>query len=110
MSRFLWLCDFLLEIGRVGGAQDPPEAPVPGDPLHAPGPCPAGSLQSVGSEAGVLQSVGSEAGVLQPALSLFSLQAAGPPAGLDTVNCTVSTQSLISRVSNTFSPLAFACW
>ena len=41
-------------------------------------------LQSEGGDAGVLQSDGGEAGVLQPALS--PLQAAGPPAGLDTVN------------------------
>ena len=75
----------------MGGAQAPPEAPVPGDLLQA-GP------------AGLLQSEGGEAVVLQPALSFSSFQAAGTPAGLDTVNCTVSTHSLVSRVSKTFPP------
>ena len=68
----------------------------------------AGFLQSDSGGTGVLQPEGGETGDLQPALS--PLQAAWPPAGLDTVNCTVSTHSFVSRVSITFPPIAFACW
>ena len=94
-SCFSCLGDFFPPVnGGTGGALIPHDAPVPEDLLQPLGPFLGGFLQS---------KVG-EAGVLQPALSLSSLRAAGPLAGLDTVSCTISTHLLVSKVNFAFSP------